>query len=174
MNGENKIFLIGFMGSGKSTIGRKLAARLNWSFIDLDQKIEEMTGSKISDIFLTEGEAWFRDVEARLLKSLDTEKNTVISTGGGTPCSGDNMDYMLETGITVYLKLTPEQLKGRLAGSPGNRPLIKGLETEALGNYISVKLSEREKYYSKAKITVDGFETDFSILFSSVKKFIHD
>src|SRR5665647_886628 len=101
------VYIIGFMGSGKTTAGKKLAAALGWSFIDLDKKIEEHTGKIIPDIFSQNGEVWFRNVEAEVLRSLNELTNTVISTGGGAPCHDDNMDYMLETGFTVYIKLNP-------------------------------------------------------------------
>ena len=121
------IYLIGFMGSGKSTTGKKLADRLKWSFIDLDERIELETGMKIPDIFSKHGELYFRKVESEILRSLISESKTVISTGGGTPCFADNMKYMLETGLTIYLKMTPGQLNSHLISSSGERPLIKDI-----------------------------------------------
>ena len=112
------------MGSGKSTAGKKLAASLGWAFVDLDKKIEQSTGKTIKEIFAESGEAHFRELEAEMLKTMQTYNNTVISAGGGTPCHGNNMDFMLESGVTVYLKLTPGQLKSRLAGSLQERPLL--------------------------------------------------
>jgi shikimate kinase len=174
MHKANKIFLIGFMGSGKSTTGKKLASHLKWTFIDLDEKIENMTGMKIRDIFSEKGEAFFRRTESEVLQEMASESNAVISTGGGTPCFGDNMDFMLRTGITVYLRMTPTRLKNRLAGSSDRRPLLKDIGKEDLEEYIAGKLSEREKWYSRAEIIIDGFNTDFSMLYSSVKKLIKE
>jgi shikimate kinase len=174
MHKVNKIFLIGFMGSGKSTAGKKLASRLKWKFIDLDEKIEKMTGMKIRDIFSDRGEAFFRATESEALHGMASESNAVISTGGGTPCFGDNMNFMLRTGLTVYLRMTPDKLKSRLADSSDHRPLLKDIGKEDLEEYIATKLSEREKWYSKAEIIVDGSDTDFSALFSSVKKLIKE
>src|SRR5664279_2631025 len=98
--GNHIVYIIGFMGSGKSTAGKKLASLLGWSFIDFDKRIEEHTGKPISEIFSQHGENYFRNLETEILKNLKAETDTVISTGGGTPCYGDNMDYMLETGLT--------------------------------------------------------------------------
>ena len=152
------------MGSGKSTAGKKLASSLGWAFVDLDKKIEETTGKKISEIFAEKGEAWFREFETEMLNTLQSFNNTVISAGGGTPCHGANMDYMLETGVTVYLKLTPGQLKSRLTGSQQERPLLKGLNDAELLEFIREKLSLREKWYSRAEYIVDGFDPDIKWL----------
>jgi shikimate kinase len=164
------VYIIGFMGSGKSTTGKKLAAALDWSFIDLDKKIEEHTGKLIPDLFSQYGETWFRIVEAEVLRTLLDETNTVISTGGGTPCHDKNLDYMLETGLTVYLKLTPGQLKNRLTGSKNVRPLIKDLGPDDLLGFIENKLSLREKWYNRAEITVEGIDINISLLLSLVKE----
>ena len=126
----DKVYLIGFMGSGKTTTGLKLASLLGWEFKDLDKNIEENTGMTIPEIFSHHGEAYFREVESRILRSVEPVKNTVISTGGGTPCYSDNMDFMLNTGLTIYLKLNAGQLKSRLSDSNGERPLIKDLSEE--------------------------------------------
>jgi shikimate kinase len=163
------LFIIGFMGSGKSTAGRKLASLLDWSFIDLDKKIEEYTGKTIPELFSQYGEEYFRNVESEVLKSLKGQINIVISTGGGTPCHYDNMDYMLATGLTLYLKLTPGQLRNRLADSTQDRPLIKGLTSEGLLEYIEEKLAYREKWYNCAEVTVEGVNLDINFLHSLVR-----
>ncbi len=163
------IYIIGFMGSGKSTAGKKLASLLGWSFIDLDKKVEEHTGKTIPEIFLQNGEDFFRTTETGLLKDLKSQTNSVISTGGGTPCYSDNMDYMLKTGLTLYLKMTPDQLKNRLSESKGERPLIKDLDQDKLQCFIEEKLAEREKWYSKSEITVEGVNLDINQLHSIVK-----
>jgi shikimate kinase len=163
------IYIIGFMGSGKSTAGKKLASLLGWSFIDLDKRIEEHTGKSISEIFSQHGENYFRNLEEKVLKSLKSQTNTVISTGGGTPCHGENMDYMLETGLTLYLKLTPYQLKSRLSESTGKRPLIKDIEKDRLQGFIEEKLAWREKWYNRAEITFEGIDIDINLLHSLIK-----
>ena len=166
------IYIIGFMGSGKSTAGRKLAALIGWSFIDLDKKIEDHTGKTITQLFSEHGEANFRKIESELLHSLKSLTHTVIATGGGTPCYDDNMDYMEQSGLTVYLKLTPGQLKNRLFGSKGERPLIKGLNSTELLSYIEEKLASREKWYNRAEVIIEGINLDIGILESIVKDWL--
>jgi shikimate kinase len=163
------LYIIGFMGSGKSTAGKKLASLLDWSFIDLDKSIEVQTGKTIPELFSLHGEDHFRNIESEVLRSLKSQINTVISTGGGTPCHGDNMDFMLKTGLTLYLKLTPGQLKSRLSESKGERPLIKDLTDEGLLRFIEDKLASREKWYNSAEITMEGINLDISLLLSIVK-----
>jgi shikimate kinase len=166
----SKIFLIGFMGSGKSTAGRKLASQLNWSFIDLDEKIQKMEGMKIPDIFSLKGEPYFRKLEAKALQELKSVKETVISTGGGTPCFADNMDFMMSSGLTVYIRMTPLNLKKRLEGSVEGRPLLKEVDMKDLQEYITSKLAEREKWYSRAEIVIDVVNNDLPDLLSLIKK----
>lgn len=174
MHQATKIFLIGFMGSGKSTTGKELASHLKWSFIDLDEKIEKIAGMKVSEIFAEKGEDFFRKTESEALHSMVTETKAVISTGGGTPCFGDNMDFMLNNGLTVYLRVTPARLKSRLADASDQRPLLKDISKKELQKYISGKLSEREKWYCRAEIIIDGFDIDLSGLYSLVKKLIKE
>jgi len=164
------VYLLGFMGSGKSTAGKKLAGALGYKFFDLDDLIERERGISISEIFRTEGETSFRSTEADILRNTGNMTDTVISCGGGTPCFNDNIDYMNNSGVTVYLEMTPGQLSARLSGSAGVRPLVSGMEGDDLLNYISKTLSEREKYYKKAIITVKGFNLDISGLVKSVQK----
>ena len=148
------------MGSGKTTAGRRLAAALGWEFLDLDRLISEKTGMSIPEIFSKHGEEWFRSLESEILRGIAPSGGAVLATGGGAPCSGDNMDFMLSNGLTVYLKLTPEQLRKRLESARQERPLIKGMKGDELLEFIRSKLGEREKFYSRASITIDGFNTD--------------
>ncbi len=168
MKDNQLVYIIGFMGSGKSTAGKKLAAALEWSFIDLDKRIEEHTGKTIPDLFSQFGEEYFRNIETEVLRSLKENKNTVVSTGGGTPCYGVNMDYMLKSGLTIYLKLTPQQLQSRLTGSKTIRPLIKDLNSDQLIGFIEEKLAFREKWYNRAYLTVAGINLDINSLKSLV------
>ncbi len=170
MAGNKKVYIIGFMGSGKTTTGIKLAGLLGWAFNDLDRNIEARTGMTIPQIFAKHGEHWFRKVESEVLRDPDLLSDMVISTGGGTPCYEDNMDYMVETGLTIYLKLTPDQLKSRLSGSGRERPLIKDLGDEGLLSFIREKLSYREKWYNMAELTFNGFNTDPGSIYSSIRE----
>lgn len=169
MDRNRIIYLIGFMGSGKTTTGKKLASRLKWSFTDLDKKIEEYSEKSIPEIFSLKGEAFFRTVESEVLKDLASQKNIVISTGGGSPCYLGNMDHMLRTGLTIYLKMNPLQLASRLMNSKGDRPLIKDLNREELLMYIGQKLAEREKWYKQAEIITEGADLDISMLINTIK-----
>jgi len=168
MSERNLIYIIGFMGSGKSTAGRKLAALMGWPFIDLDRKIEEVAGKTIPRIFSEDGEEYFRKIESEVLRSLDKTGRIIVSTGGGTPCHGDNMDFMLQTGLTVYLKMTPVQLSKRLLDSSVERPLLKNVPDESLPLFIEEKLSYREKWYNKAEIIVDGHSLNIELLGSII------
>ena len=169
MTKNHVIYIIGFMGSGKSTAGKKLASLLGWAFIDLDNNIEEFAGKTIPEIFSQNGEEYFREIEALLLRKIESHTDTIISTGGGTPCHSGNMDFMLSTGLTIYLKLTPGQLKSRLLKSKGERPLIKDLEPHNLQAFIEQKLADREEWYEKSDITIEGIDIDVNLLLSLVR-----
>jgi shikimate kinase len=164
MHGKSLVYIIGFMGSGKSTAGKKLASSLGWTFIDLDRKIEEIAGKTIPEIFASDGETQFRNLECKVLRTLKSQVKTIVSTGGGTPCHGENMEFMLETGLTVYLRLSPAQLVERLMGSTNERPLLKDIPDSHLPGFIEGKLAEREKYYYKANIIIDGTNLDINNL----------
>lgn len=173
MNENYRIYIIGFMGSGKSTAGKKLASLLNWPFIDTDKKIEEYTGKTISEIFEQEGEENFRIVESKILRDLKSDSNSVVATGGGTPCYQSNMDFMNETGLTIYLKLTPGQLLKRLSESKGERPLIKNMDRSALLQFIEEKLVSREKWYERSDVVINGIDLDIKCLHGLVKEKLH-
>ncbi|HOK27330.1 MAG TPA: shikimate kinase [Bacteroidales bacterium] len=166
----NRIYLTGFMGSGKTTAGKKLATAAGWDFIDLDHEIEKKEGKSISQIFTLHGEDYFRNSEAETLRNLITLKDSVIATGGGTPCFHGNMNYMLATGIVVYLKLKPEEIKKRLSAEQAERPLLIGISEEELLGFIRKKLGEREKYYNMAHIITDGYNFNEIILLEEIKK----
>jgi shikimate kinase len=164
------VYIIGFMGSGKSTVGKKLAASMGWNFIDLDRKIEERAGKTIPQIFSQDGEDHFREIESDVLRSMNSMTETVISTGGGTPCHGNNLEFMLETGLVVYLKMTPAQLANRLLGSTGERPLIKNIPDDQLFDFIEKKLAVREKWYTRANIIIEGINLDINLLHAFIKE----
>lgn len=150
------IYLVGFMGCGKSKIGKELAKNLKHDFIDLDDVIEKSSGKKIIDIFKDDGQTAFRNLEAEILKNISTMDNSVISTGGGTACFNDNMLLMNETGITVYIEMNAGALFHRLAQAKTKRPLIAGLSDVQLMEFIMDKLAERVYFYTQAKYTVKG------------------
>jgi shikimate kinase len=169
MNARPKIiYLIGFMGSGKTTVGKALASRSGWSFIDLDKKIENHTGKTVPEIFFDHGEEYFRRIESEVLVNIKASENSVIATGGGTPCYNENMEYMINSGITVYLQMTPDKLLKRLADSRAERPLIRDLKNEELQSFIEQKLAEREKYYLRSAVIIDGSDPDINLLCSQI------
>jgi len=169
MQNADKIFLIGFMGSGKTTAGKKLASSLRWDFIDLDELIEKDTGMQVAEIFSSKGEDWFRTVEAQALREAGKSGNTVISTGGGTPCFYGNMEFMIQNGLTIYLRMTPERLARRLARSSAGRPLLKNIGNKELPEYIRSKIAERDPWYSMAEIISDTAGENFFHLLSLIK-----
>lgn len=150
------IFLIGYMGSGKSTLGKALASRCEVRFIDLDDYIEERSGKTIKEIFATEGEAAFRDLERRMLVEVSGFDNVLVACGGGTPCFGDNMELMNEHGVTVLLQASYERLLERLKRGRHKRPLIAALNDEELGDFITRQLELRMSHYSKAAEVFDS------------------
>ena len=146
------------MGSGKTTLGRILAPRLNMSFIDLDAFIEQRHFKTISQLFEEKGEDEFRKIEHNALLEVSCFENTVISTGGGAPCFFDNIDIMNANGLTVYLQLSPPQLVERLKAGRAKRPLIKNKNDEELLHFIDENLEKRKKFYEQAKLIVNTEE----------------
>jgi len=152
------------MGAGKTTIGKQIAKRLGWSFVDVDSFIENRYHKTISQIFAEKGEKFFREVERNVLQEVSLFEKTVISTGGGAPCFFDNMDWMNRTGITVYLKMPVSELTQRLVNCKQERPLVKGKNKEELQQFIADSLEKREVWYSRATITFPvGATLDCSI-----------
>lgn len=147
-----QIYLIGFMGSGKSYTGRRLAQLLNRRFIDLDDWIEQKAGLSIREIFEQQGEAHFREAEAEAIRQMAGQPAAVVATGGGTPCFHQNMDWMNNHGLTVYLDTSQEVLFQRLKDGRDHRPLLRAMPDKDLRAYISHKLLERTPYYQQASI----------------------
>ncbi|MGB0882825.1 MAG: shikimate kinase, partial [Vicingaceae bacterium] len=153
----DKIFLIGFMGSGKTTLAKKLAKKLNYVFLDLDDEIEKVEELSITQIFDEKGGEYFRKLEKETLISLvSTNSQFVLSVGGGTPCFYDNMEVINNAGTSVYLKYNSGILTSRLINAKTKRPLIKGFNEDELKEFIQNKLSEREQYYKQCKFTLSG------------------
>lgn len=150
-----RIILIGFMGAGKTTVGKALAAELGISFYDLDWYITMRYHKSVPEIFAERGEEGFRDLERRMLHEVAEFEDVVLSCGGGTPCFYDNMDYMNSLADTIYLKATPEVLAMHLRMGKGKRPLIEGKSPEELEEYVRETIAQREAFYSKAKYSLD-------------------
>jgi len=146
-----RLFLVGYMGAGKTTIGKLLAKKLNYAFVDVDWFIENRYNQTISKIFEEKGEAVFREIEHRALIEISSYENVVVSTGGGLPCFFNNMELMNRAGTTVYLKENVDELAKTLNTNKQNRPLIKNLNFEELQIFIKKHLEEREPFYNQAK-----------------------
>lgn len=152
------IILIGFMGSGKSSLGKKIAKKLNYRFIDSDAEIEQVQQQSIPEIFKKKGEDFFRQLEADFIRSIPQDEPFVLSTGGGTPCYHDNLTFLKQIGIVFFLQLSSFELSQRLLQAKTQRPLITGKNEEELYLYIKKKLSERLPYYSQAHFILKGKE----------------
>ncbi len=157
-----RIFITGFMGAGKTYLGRTLAEQLGFQFIDLDELIEAKLGMAISLIFQDSGETAFREIEAECLRSLAGQHQIVVSTGGGCPCFLENMEWMNGHGITLYFYATPGLLTKRLSSEKEHRPLISDIPPHDLEQFIEAKLGERALFYEQShlKFLVPELGTD--------------
>ncbi len=144
------VFLIGFMGCGKSYIGRHVAELIGMDYLDMDLEIETRTGKSINQIFEDIGEEGFRTLETKFITSLQANQNIIISTGGGAPCFGNNMELINKKGISIYLNRSKEIAFAQLLKGQAKRPLIKEMTEEELNNFYDKKLNERKIYYEKA------------------------
>lgn len=151
-----RIYLIGYMGAGKTTLGKAFARAMGLTFVDLDWYIEERFHKTIRQIFVERGEDGFRELEKRMLHEVADFENVVISVGGGTPCFFDNMDYMNETGKTVFLDVDIQVLFRRLRVARQQRPLLAEKTDEELKTFICEAIEKRLSFYSQAKYVFNG------------------
>ncbi len=149
-----RIYLVGYMGCGKSTLGLNLAKSLGLTFIDLDKFIEERNCKTVPQLFEELGEPGFRKKERQALEEVSQFSDVVIATGGGAPCFFDNMELMNTTGITLFMDIDPAILAERLLKSKTDRPLIKGKNREQLVGFLKESLQKRTPFYSKAQIRI--------------------
>ena len=150
-----RIIIIGYMGAGKTTVGKALAKELGVTFYDLDWYIETRMRKTVKQIFDEQGDEGFRKMEHNMLHEVAEFENVIVSCGGGTPCFFDNMAYMNSLADTIYLKAAPEVLAMHLKMGKGRRPLIEGRSPDELEAYIREMLEQREPYYTQAKYTLD-------------------
>jgi shikimate kinase len=165
-----KIFIIGYMGSGKSTLGPKLADEMNLPFLDLDHEFESRYKITISDFFSKYGEKQFREIEKNLLFEICNQDDFVLATGGGTPCFDRNIEFMNSKGITVYLKVPVEILIKRLKVSPRRRPILKTLDSNDYEKQLQDHLKLREPVYMQAHIIIDGSIHDSAGISEIIRK----
>ncbi len=158
---EDCIFIVGYMGVGKSSGGRRLARSLGMPFADTDITLMEQTGKDVTSLFEEWGEARFREEESNVLRGLVKDGVAkVIATGGGTPCHADNMDFMLAQGTVLHFQVSLESLVRRLGAKRKQRPLIAHVPIDELGEFVQRHLAERMPVYSRAHITVDADSLD--------------
>lgn len=150
----NKIYLVGYMGAGKTTAARRLANRLGWEVADTDALFEEKYKISVDDFFQKYDEPLYRKLESEVLKSTENLQNTVISTGGGTACYFDNMEWMNQHGLTVFMRISPEAAVDRVLHSRHKRPLARGKSETELMEFVSEHYASRMPFYEQAKITV--------------------
>lgn len=165
-----RIYIVGFMGSGKSTYGAQLATELGFGFTDLDTNIEQTAGQSIASLFETEGEEHFRKLESEALLATAQLENHVIAAGGGTPVFNHQMEWMNDNGTTVYLKLFEPELTKRLSVEMATRPLLKEQTEETLPGFVYETLRERAFYYHQAQIVIDPLNMQPKELAEMLKK----
>ena len=165
------IVIVGFPGSGKSTVGKHLASRLSVPYFDTDSHFEMKYHISIPDFFCKYGESFFRICERTVLEELLSRPPCVIATGGGTPCYSDSMQLINRSSISVYLKLAPKSLFNRLTLSKKERPLLSGKTPEQIAEFISETLPVRDSYYSQAMICVKGESVQFDSLLETILRF---
>lgn len=168
------IILIGYMGSGKTTFGRKIAKQLKYDFIDADDAIESACNLKIPEIFSQFGESYFRELESQLIERLKDHRNVVFSTGGGMPCFGQNMQRLNELGITIYLKRPVSELVHRLMNAKKPRPLIAGKSEVELYQFIEKTLIEREVFYNQAQLIFNRDQQNLLYLNTKLMPLLND
>lgn len=166
---EHKIILIGYMGSGKTTLGKKLALELKVPFIDSDEAIVQITNRTISQIFAEDGEEAFRKLESSFIESLSQKGNFILSTGGGMPCFNNNMEALNKLGTTIYLKNTSEALADRLLIAKNERPLIKGKSKDELIQFIEENIQKREVFYNQARVVLNSDQQGILDVYQKVK-----
>lgn len=164
-----RIYLVGFMAVGKSTIGKRLAEMLNYEVIDLDDIFEKKYKISIKTFFNKYDENLFRNLESDLLKTTFEVDDVVISTGGGTPCFFNSIDLMNENGITVYLEMSIPALVERLKHAKRPRPLVDNKKTESLSEFVTQTLEARKPAYQKAQVKVSAEDIDYEDLCSKIK-----
>lgn len=165
-----RVYLVGYMASGKSKAGKALASAMRYKFLDTDSMIEEETGKSVPELFREKGEDYFRQLEKKILNKTSSMNRVVVATGGGLPVFNENMHWMNEHGITVYLEANEGLLFHRLAISKQGRPLIENLDDVELMEQISRHLTERSPIYNLAKIKVNALSLNLKTLQQKIEK----
>jgi len=168
-----RVYLIGLPGSGKSTLGKEVAKRLNLKFVDTDEEITKKEGRSIDAIFQDTGEVYFRQLEQATLLTFSTQEDLLISTGGGAPCFFDNIEVMNKTGITIFIDVPPEMLCIRLiqGQTKQKRPMVEGKSEAEVFSFIHSKYQERIPFYSKAHLWIKGDNIQVNEVVEKIRSF---
>jgi len=165
-----KIYLLGYMASGKSKLGKEISGLTGLSFWDLDEVFEERYRIGIVDFFEKYGEEAFRQIEYQLLTETEKLENTIIATGGGTPCSEENMEFIKSQGVSIYIRMDTKELYSRLKNVKKKRPMIKDVPTTGLENFIIEQLKVREPFYLRADYIIDGPSPDMNKMVDLIRE----
>lgn len=166
-----RIYLVGFMGAGKTTFGKMLASKLGFDFVDTDQLFEKKYKTTVDLFFKKYGEELFRKLEREILHLTFDMDKVVVATGGGTPCFYDNMEQIKRNGLSLYLKMAPKVLYDRLVHAKKVRPLVAEKSDEELLDYIKHKLSEREIFYKKSDYIISGLSLDIDFILDLIRRY---
>ena len=166
----NKIYLVGYMGAGKTTTACRLAQRLGWEVADTDALFEEKYKISVNDFFNKYDEPLYRKLESEVLKATEGLENVVVSTGGGTACYFDNMEWMNSHGLTVFLRISPQAAVDRVIHSRHKRPLAEGKSEEELTEFVNSHYASRMPFYEQARLTVKSEDLDVEGLLFSIKE----
>ena len=166
----NRIYIVGYMGAGKTTAAKRIANRLGWEVADTDALFEEKYRISVHDFFNKYDENLFRKLESEVLKSTENLEHTVISTGGGLACFFDNMEWMNQHGLTVFMHISPEAAANRILHSKRKRPLTENKSESELIEFIRQHYAERLPFYEQAHITVKSEDFDLENLIKMIEK----
>lgn len=165
----DRIYIVGYMGAGKTTAARRLAQRMGWEVVDTDALFEEKYKISVNDFFNKYDEPLYRKLESEVLKATESLDHVVVSTGGGTACFFDNMDWMNQHGLTVFLRISPQAAVDRVIHSRHKRPLVEGKSEEELTEFVSQHYASRMPFYEQARITAKSEDFDIESLMEAIK-----
>ena len=168
----DRIYIVGYMGAGKTTAARRLAQRLGWEVVDTDALFEEKYKISVNDFFNKYDEPLYRKLESEVLKSTESLENVVVSTGGGTACYFDNMEWMNQHGLTVFLRISPKAAVDRVIHSRHKRPLVEGKSEDELIEFVNSHYASRLPFYELAQITVKSEDFDLEALLQKLTSFL--